>query len=461
MELLEDKSAVAGASEPLVSSQRSRPWWGLALVAGLALTCLCGVFLWTVFRSGRDDVSLVSQLTSLLEQPTRDQVAFIGNDGNVWLTSSDGSVVHQLTYDARGYSFPTWSPNGQFLAFLGPNEANNRTLYVSTLADDKPAELFTSIESAPFYLYWAPNSQSISYLTQERGGLAMRLSRPDQPGTNRIIAKGAPFYWVWSPKGDKIFLHVGGSRSVSEEAHLSIVDNELDSSLIQLDLAPGLFQAPIWSMDGRHIFYVAEDGAGRQRLYKTEADTLSQTAVVDLRGPTFVVASPTDQYLAYLEVRRSAGPPLGTAYVVDVDGQEPRQVLEDLVMTMYWSPDGSKLALLTPTFTEDDSAALGKFTGLAAPLPQTIAFRWWIYDVETERLDPLTTFDATPEFLQTVPFFDQYHLSLTFWSPDSRFFVLTQANGADTGGTVWVIDTTGQEPDRQIGEGTMAVWSWH
>ena len=80
--------------------------------------------------------------------------------------------------------------------------------------------------------------------------------------------------------------------------------------------------------------------------------------------------------------------------------------------------------------------------------------------MDTEELEPLTSFTPTAAFLQTVPFFDQYHLSLTFWSPDSRYFVVTKDTGNNKDGSVWVVDTIGQEEPRKVGQGTMAVWSW-
>jgi hypothetical protein len=98
--------------------------------------------------------------------------------------------------------------------------------------------------------------------------------------------------------------------------------------------------------------------------------------------------------------------------------------------------------------------------GQAAPLPQELTLRWWIYEVAADKLDPLISFTPTGEFLQTVPYFDQYHLSLTFWSPDSRYLVLTKSNASGPGGTVWVVDTSGEKEPQQVGEGTIAVWSW-
>jgi hypothetical protein len=39
--------------------------------------------------------------------------------------------------------------------------------------------------------------------------------------------------------------------------------------------------------------------------------------------------------------------------------------------------------------------------------------------------------------------------------------VITREKDAKSGdGSVWVLDTTGQTEPLQVGEGTLAVWSW-
>lgn len=455
-----EETAIKVTAPPPASRRSTGLWWGIAAVAVLALACLGGALILLGTRLiGTGALPFLNRV-SAAGKPALNQIALVDNNGNVWLVSPDGAERRQLTSDGAGYRFPTWSPDGRWLAFVGPDQANRAALYVSPAMGDEAAVLFASLESAPFYLYWAPDSQAITFLTQEARGLAMRLARPAEPGVDRVLGRGAPFYWVWAPASDRLLMHVGGARTVSAEAHLSLLDNQDDAQRVELDLAPGSFQAPSWSNDGQYIFYVAEDEAGRNAIFKTEIETLGQTLLTRVTGATLMVASPTGEHLAYLEITRRVNPPLGTAYVIQTDGQGQRQVLEDLVLSMYWSPDGRKLALLTPTFVENDSAGRNRPDGLAAPLPQRLAFRWWVYDLETETLEPVATFDATSEFLQTVPFFDQYHLSLTFWSPDSRYLVLSEVDREGDGGTVWIVDTTGQEPDRQVGEGTLAVWSW-
>ena len=171
-----------------------------------------------------------------------------------------------------------------------------------------------------------------------------------------------------------------------------------------------------------------------------------------------MVLSPNDRQIAYLQIEADDRTPLGTAYLIDADGQNRRRLTDNPVGSLYWSPDGQKLAVLA--LVTPGSGPTAKAGGLAAPLPQEIQFRWLIYDVGTKELKILTTFSPTRHFLQTVPYFDQYHRSLTFWSPDSRHFVITQEKSTPRNGTVWVYDVLGEEEPQQVGEGTLAVWSW-
>ena len=437
--------------------------WIVGLALAILLTVVCagatGYFAFTQIRS-QIDADDLAELTGPLfaGDPILNQIAYIGNDRNVWLVTPDGQERSSLTDDGRGYRFPTWAPDSRRVAFIGPDNKNNPVLYISSAAESTPTVLFDNPDAAPFYLYWAPDSQSITFLTQEVRGLSMRKASVNNPKNQQILEEGAPFYWVWSPSGERLLMHVGGSRDLSDEAHISLLDNRDGAERVELKLAPGGFQAPVWSSDGQSFFYtaIAEDDV--TALFKTTVDTLEQTVVKNLDGFAYLVLSPDDRRLAYLQIERGNRPPFGTAYLVDTDGKNHQKLTDRLVGSMYWSPDGRKLAILT--FAQSDDGSTAKVGGLAAPLSQDLALRWWIYDVVSEELEPLISFTPTADFLQTVPYFDQYHLSLTFWSPDSRYFVVTKEQPNSSGGAVWVVDTTGEEAPQQIGEGTIAVWSW-
>ncbi|MBE7471198.1 MAG: PD40 domain-containing protein [Anaerolineales bacterium] len=429
-------------------------------VAGLsAVAVVCGAagLLFFTFSRGEVNVAAVTEaVTTLTDPPALNQIAFVGSDGNIWLVAPDGQNLRSVTGDGKGYRFPTWAPDGRHLAFIGPNENDEAVLFVTPSATAMPTILFDQPEAAPFYLYWSPDSQAITFLTQEPANMSMRQVAADAPGSGRILEKGAPFYWVWSPRGDKLLMHVGGSRAVSDEAHLSLLDNRAGAERVELDLAPGRFQAPFWSADGQYFYYIAADEQGQEAIYKTNAETLEQVRVAQLQSFAYMAVSPDNQRIAYIQIERNSQPPFGVAYLVGTDGSGQHQLLDNPVGSLYWSPDGRKLALLTLARRDDSSTA--KAGGLAAPLSQEIVFRWLIYEVATDNFETLISFTPTEDFLQTVPFFDQYHLSLTFWSPDSRYFVV--AKEAEGKNTIWVLDTAGEAEPLQVGEGTLAVWSW-
>ncbi len=445
---------------PQTSTKRKLWVLGLVVIGFITLAVsLASVALFVFVYIHRTIATTSSTIPLFADEPAQNQIAFVGNDDNVWLVSPDGTELRSITNDGRGYQFPTWAPDGLRLAFIGPNEKNAPSLYISPTGSSDPVIVFNRRQSAPFYLYWAPDSNSITFLTQETSGLAMRQVDTRAPDANRTLAQGTPFYWVWSPESDKMLLHVGGSQAASDKAHISLLENHKDAERIQLDLAPGGFQAPVWSSDGNHIFYIAANNEGGESIYKTDAKTLEQTLVSDLDEFAYMVLSPDNQHIAYLQLEGKLPPPFGQAYLVDTDGNNHKPLMETPVASMYWSPDGTKLALLGLKLADDGPTAQ-RINGLAAPLPQEeTLLRWWIYNVETEELEPLVSFHPTPSFLQTVPYFDQYHLSLTFWSPDSRYFVITK-DDSHKGAAVWVVDTAGEDKPRQVGEGTLAVWSW-
>jgi Tol biopolymer transport system component len=390
-------------------------------------------------------------------EPLLNHIAFVGNDDNLWLVAPDGSGLRHVTTDSQIYRTPTWSPDGRYLAYTS-TVGRKTILHVTPTTENSPTVLFDQEDSSPFYLYWVPDSQAITFLTQEVGDLAMRQAEVNVPGQDRVLGEGSPFAWAWSPASDRLLMHVGGARAISEEAHLSILPNETDAKRIKLELAPGRFQAPLWSPDGQYVYYIAADDEGQEAIYKMDPDTLESELLAEIAGFAYMVLSPNSEKLAYLEIERSNQAPFGKAYVINTDGTGKHRVTNELVGSMYWSPDSTRLALLTPARRSEGPVV--KIDGLASPLRQELVLRWWVYDVTTEELEGLISFRPTLEFLQTVPYFDQYHLSLTFWSPDSRYLVVTDEEEEDHDSQVLVVDITEEEEPLVVGEGTLAVWSW-
>ena len=445
---------------PPPSKKHSKKFLLTLSAFALILVAFLTVWVALAFNSIRQNLESATWAIPLVDQePVSNQIAFVGNDFNVWLVSPDGGNLRRLTLDGKGYRFPTWSPDGRQLAFIGHDDSSNTVLYVSPTDRGESSIVFDEPNSPPFYLYWSPDSRNLTFLTQEDSDIAMRLVDTSAADSERILGRGAPFYWAWSPGSEKLLMHVGGSRAASEAAHLSLLDNDLDAQRVELKDAPGRFQAPVWSSDGNHFFYIAENEDQGESIFKIEADTLIQDQITDLSGFAHMVLSPDDEHLAYLQYEAGTRPPFGRAYLLGVGQNKPTRLTKLPVASMYWSPDGKKLALLSINRPNDGPTARAGV--LASPLTQEFSLRWWVYNLETEALQPLISFAPTINFLQTIPYFDQYHQSLTFWSPDSRYLVITKKlEEGSSVGSVWVVDTTGKEKPHKIGDGSLAVWSW-
>ena len=80
-------------------------------------------------------------------------------------------------------------------------------------------------------------------------------------------------------------------------------------------------------------------------------------------------------------------------------------------------------------------------------------------DARNGKSHSVAAFPPSERFLSVIPFFDQYHASLTIWSPDSKNLVVS-AYGNDGNPGIWVVEASGHLDPRHIAEGWLGFWSW-
>jgi TolB protein len=106
---------------------------------------------------------------------TGDQMAFIsGRTGlpQLYIMNSDGSSVQQMT-DGGYASSPSWSPNGQFVAFAwdrkyGPGAPGGQDIYVMEVATKKWIQLTHDTGRCDFPS-WSPDGRHIAYANSSDG----------------------------------------------------------------------------------------------------------------------------------------------------------------------------------------------------------------------------------------------------------------------------------------------------
>ncbi|MCA9984862.1 MAG: PD40 domain-containing protein [Anaerolineales bacterium] len=391
------------------------------------------------------------------------QLAIIGTDHNIYLMNPDGSGRTELTTDAggdsqRSYHYITWAPDSRGLAFVqndvvaGPGRGHiEASLWLADTASGRRTELFQSTDIIPFYLHFAPDSQTLAFLGQgsppEPLGLYLISTVPGEP---RVLENGQPFYWDWAPDSASLFVHTGGRRA----GRLAFLD-PAGSDSTALALQPTSFQAPAFLQNGQQLV-VAIEQEGTDSLVLIDRDGAIVEELATLEATAAFVPAPTGQHIAYItsDLQLGAGA-IGELALVEIGaGTDPRQIAAGPVVACFWSPDGQKLAYIT---LDPDGR---QQTKLAQQGNSEIAFDLYVYELDSGRSRYLHSFAPTGEFLNVIPYFDQYHRSATIWSPDSRYLAISAQSLNIAGGEILLLDTDSEGLPQHLGDGLLAFWSW-
>ncbi len=396
-------------------------------------------------------------------------ITFVGTDGNIYTIDQSGNNQLAVTTDAQLeasegprliYQFPTWSPDSQKLAFVGiqqgGEEAGRLSLYTASPDGSQLNEAFRSESELPFYLFWSPDSEWVSFLASRPTTNAMVLKVVDVDGGEaQLVDTGQPYYWDWSPESDRLLVHVGGAA----RGHIAFLTLGDVISEEGLELQPTLFQAPAWSPRGDQLLLAIDKGDEQGALVLTDHSGSVIEELIDFEGPIAFAWSHDGSRLAYIaDAQLSQLGILGPLTVMGLDEPALRETTEETqVVAFFWSPDGKKIAyfvpfLFQPPTESDEEASVSEQPQLLQAL--------YLMEVETGESQRLAVFRATNEFLQLLPFFDQYHHSVTIWSPDSSTLVLS---GLDSNGqpVIWTIPASGDTGPRLLTEGLVAFWSWN
>ncbi|MDX1436603.1 MAG: hypothetical protein R3335_07330, partial [Anaerolineales bacterium] len=143
---------------------------------------------------------------------------------------------------------------------------------------------------------------------------------------------------------------------------------------------------------------------------------------------------------------------LGPLTIIDPERpDEPVELIEELVFTFFWAPDSEQIAYFVPTIP-DETASPG--TG-----SEHVFFQTYVRQLGEESSNFVATILPTDEFLNMVPGFDQFTHTVTIWSPDSRYLVLSLIS-PDGNPAIWVASAGGDREPRHIADGHLGIWSW-
>jgi len=396
-------------------------------------------------------------------------IALVGTDNNIYTIDQAGGNLRAITEDASEgqllYDMPTWAPGGSRLAYIGistPPEGGAEGTVYSAAEEGTPSQIYRSEVYLPFYLYWSPDGQWLSFLTSPGSSqipLALQMASA-QGGEVSLLDTGRPFYWAWSPLERKLLVHAGGSaRSNPETARLAFLDVLEPVVETGVSVPPANFQAPAFSPDGAHLLFAGENAAGGQALMLTDALGEPEASLAEFQGAVAFGWAHTGDYAAYIVSRSADGPVIGDLSLVNLaDPASP--VVTDLeaeqVAGFFWSPDGKQLAYFVPALAQPQGEE-------ATPQPDAgqgpIYLQMHVVQARNGQSKQVATFRPSDRFLNLLFAFDQYQRSATIWSPDSRYLVVPATDGQEQQGLFIVPASGGFEP-RFLTEGVLGFWSW-
>jgi acylaminoacyl-peptidase len=282
---------------------------------------------------------------------------------NLWLVSTDGSEKRRLTTGDWQDSSPSWSPEGDRLAWTSDRGGGSR-IYVKTLAGishTPPSDVAQTLVSAVSRLVSTPvrvsdkvSSPSVGMSADAAGRSACATSQPSgcekaglDAGPETAIAVAGPVASLaWSPDGKWIAF-----ISIKARAHIFVVPS---SGGAARQVSTGDFDdgPPAWMPDGQWIL-TARTGAGIYAFPTAGGEARPLTPPGNYEDP---LPSPDGAKIAYL-----ARDPKPQAYVVrklyvmNADGGRSHALsgaLDRDVFDPQWSADSR-----TVYFLADDAGA--------------------------------------------------------------------------------------------------------
>jgi TolB protein len=387
------------------------------------------------------------------------RIAFITPDHQLATMDSNGGHVRRLTAMNRRFEFPAWAPVGNRLAVIGGDKVYVLDDSRGALNQSRMTHIYENSEEPPFYLYWSPDSQYVSFLASHPDGIALHLVGAEKvlPGAE-TLAIGQPFYWDWAPEADRLLIHSGNS---GDDARLELID--VEGQTADGDFGdPGAFQAPGISRSGNYQAFAALDDEGRSRLVVQDENGDKEVHEAHA-GQLAMNWSPASDVLAYLSPRLGARLGGGPLRLLDPATNESKLLSNENALAFFWSPNGRTIAYFTLP-QEDDSGlrvaevrSIDKVMARGQRQPSELRLELWAVDVESGNQRQLARFIPTSLFLrQFLPFFDQYSLSHRIWSPDSDALVIPLI---ENGRSQIAVVPISRSPVQLIADGEIAFWS--
>lgn len=431
-------------------------WFGFLIVATLITGC-------QITNGNAPSSPVPAESSASSSGNTSGQLAYIGADGNIYVTAAGQSSTIAITGDATtywegpglSYQRVSWSPAGQ-LAYAAVSRSGDEAsskLYVVETPGQPPRVVGQSDDHFVIYIYWSPalcaagpNCRQLTYLIEEDEDIDLRLVKMDGAKLeNEVIGRGWPYYYSWSADGSSILWHTGARYQENGAAHIAHYTLDRGETEV-LPHIPASFMAPVWSPQGDSWLAVTTtSGADYLQLFSPE-ETVTLSTVPE--GGAAFVWSPDGSRVAYALKKSEDRSFYDPIHLFDVNTGDSRQLTDNTlrVVAFFWDPAGQRLGYLTQISMPNDIQWM----------------QWRVYDPANNRDRGFKIFNPSLQMKFVMSSFSQYAQSHRFWSPDGRYLVYARRDELSRNEQILLVDTWAEDGNTAIyiGDGTMGFWSW-
>lgn len=200
-------------------------------------------------------------------------------ESEVYTINVDGSGERRLTDSPGLDGYPTWSPDGERIAFSSDRDGNWE-LYVMN-ADGSGQRRLTTTPEDEAVPAWSPDGEKIAYVTDVIDNPTIYVMNADGSDHRRLVDGNWP---SWSPDGERLAYT---DYSVGEE-RLAVMNADgsqqrrVPSSLARRLTGTAAAYEAAYSPDGKRFAYVAAPGTNNEEIYVMNVDGSHRTRLTDI-----------------------------------------------------------------------------------------------------------------------------------------------------------------------------------